>query len=85
MLAIQDTTEINYQNHARRVSELGTVGNGTDLGLFLHPVLTVDAEDGACLGLADLHIWQRLHGKSPDYKKQPIEEKVANNIMSISQ
>ena len=75
VLAIQDTTEINYQNHARRVSELGTVGNGSDLGLFLHPVLTVDAEDGACLGLADLHIWQRLHGKSPDYKKQPIEEK----------
>lgn len=75
VLAVQDTSEINYQRHAGRTTGLGTVGNGTDVGIFLHPVLAVDAEDGACLGLAHLHLWQRREGKAPDYRKLPIEAK----------
>ena len=39
VLAIQDTTELNHQAHAGRVSGLGTVGNGSDVGMFLHPRL----------------------------------------------
>ena len=75
VLAIQDTSEINLQCHAERVSGLGTVGNGSDCGFFIHPVLTVDADEGACLGLAHLHLWQRTKGKAPDYRNLPIEEK----------
>lgn len=75
VLAIQDSSEINLQRHAGRVDGLGTVGNGTDLGFFVHPLLAVDADDGACLGLAHLHLWQRTQGKAPHYKKLPIEEK----------
>lgn len=75
VLAIEDTSEINYQRHAGRVKGLGTVGNGTDLGLFLHPVLAVDADDGACLGLAHLHLWQRREGKTPNHRGLPIEDK----------
>ncbi len=44
VLAIQDTSEINYQAHAGRVCGLGTVGNGADLGFSLHPVLVVADE-----------------------------------------
>jgi hypothetical protein len=47
VLAIQDTTELNDQRHARRTRGLGTVGNGTDVGLFLHPTLAIDGENGA--------------------------------------
>lgn len=75
VLAIQDSSEINLQRHAGRVDGLGTVGNGTDLGFFVHPLLVVDADEGACLGLAHLHLWQRTQGKAPDYWKLPIEEK----------
>ena len=75
VLAIEDSSEVNLQRHAGRVSGLGTVGNGTDLGLFVHPLLAVDADEGACLGLAHLHLWQRMQGKAPNYKKLPIEEK----------
>ena len=32
VLAIQDTTELNFQRHARRTRGLGPVGNGTDQG-----------------------------------------------------
>lgn len=75
VLAIQDTSEINLQRHADRVSGLGTVGNGTDRGFFVHPLLTVDADDGACLGLAHLHLWQRTKGNAPNYRDLPIEAK----------
>ena len=37
VLGIQDTTEINYQSHAKGVSGLGTVGNGKDVGFFYIP------------------------------------------------
>ena len=56
VLAIHDTTEINDPAHAGRVFGLGTVGNGTDLGFFLHPVRLVDAPSHACLGFAHLHL-----------------------------
>ena len=46
--AVQDTTELNFQHHAGKVRGLGAVGNGKDLGLFLHPVLALDADSGAC-------------------------------------
>lgn len=82
VLAIQDTTEINYQAHARRVSGLGTVGNGTDVGFFLHPVLVVDAQERACFGLAHLHLWQRRQGKAENYRALPVEAKESHRWIS---
>jgi hypothetical protein len=75
VLAIQDTTELNYARHAGRVRGLGPSGNGRDPGLFVHPVLAIDAGSGALLGLAGIQIWTRQGPASPDYHRQPIEEK----------
>jgi hypothetical protein len=75
VLLIEDTSELNYQSHAGRVQGLGTAGNGKDAGMFIHPVLCVDADDGSCLGLAHLHLWQRTHKKAPNYRSLPIEDK----------
>ncbi len=75
VLAIQDTSEINYQSQSGRKQGLGTVGNGSDVGLFVHPVLAVDAENRECLGLVDAQVWRRTKAKAADYKKLPIEEK----------
>ena len=75
VLAIQDTTELNYQKHAGQVRGLGTVGNGKDLGFFIHPMLVMDADTSACLGSAAIHIENRLEGAADNYKKLPIEEK----------
>jgi hypothetical protein len=66
VLAVQDTTELNFQLHAGKVRGLGAVGNGKDLGLFLHPVLALDADSGACLGVVDAQVWTRPEGKRPD-------------------
>lgn len=75
VLAIQDTTELNYARHAGRVRGLGPSGNGLDPGLFVHPMLAIDAGSGALLGLAGMQIWTRQGPASPDYRRQPIEEK----------
>jgi hypothetical protein len=75
VLAIQDTTEINFQAQCGRKRNLGTVGNGTDVGLFLHPVLAIDAESEQCLGLVSAQVRRRLEGKAANYKSLPIEKK----------
>jgi len=75
VLAIQDTSEINYQAQSGRKHGLGKVGNGTDVGLFVHPVLAVDAQTQECLGLVDAQIWRRTKKKAKNYKRLPIEKK----------
>jgi hypothetical protein len=75
VLAIQDTTELNYARHAGRVRGLGPSGNGRDPGLFVHPVLAIDAGSRSLLGLAGLQIWTRQGPASADYRRQPIEDK----------
>ena len=75
MLAIQDTSEINYQAQRGRKRGLGKVGNGTDVGLFVHPVLAVDAQTQECLGLVDAQVWRRTKRKAANYKWLPIERK----------
>src|SRR5215217_7249654 len=75
VLAIQDTSEINYQAQKERKRRLGKVGNGTDVGLFVHPVLAVDAQTRKCLGLVDAQVWRRTKKKAANYKDLPIEKK----------
>lgn len=75
VLAIQDTSEINYQAHARRSLGLGTVGNGRDRGLFVHPVLAVAADTGACLGLVGAQVYCRTKSADPNYRDLPLEGK----------
>jgi len=67
--------KINYQAQSGRKHGLGTVGNGTDVGLFVHPVLAVDAQTQECLGLVDAQIWRRTKSKDGNYKRLAIEEK----------
>jgi len=75
VLAIQDTSEINYEAQRGRKRGLGKVGNGSDVGLFVHPVLAVDAVTEECLGLVDVQVWRRNKSKAANYKSLAIEEK----------
>jgi hypothetical protein len=72
VLAIQDTTEMNFSGHTGSKKGFGTVGNGEDIGLFLHPQLVLDAETGGVLGLAGCAIMNRYrHVKTPSSKRPP--------------
>jgi hypothetical protein len=75
VLAIQDTTEINYQKHAGRTHDLGPVGNGKDLGFFLHPALVVNGKDSTCLGLSSVLCWHRTGESHENYKQLLVEAK----------
>lgn len=75
VLAIQDTSEINFEAHVRSKEGFGTVGNGTDIGLFLHPLIAVDAEHGGIIGLAGAEIMNRTGGKVTDRKARALEDK----------
>ena len=52
VLAIQDTSEINFRTTEARTRGLGEIGKGEGRGALLHAMVAVDAESEACLGLA---------------------------------
>ena len=75
VLAIQDTTELHFPTHAAGKRGFGKGGNGADIGLFLHPVLAVDAADGGVIGLLDCIVLNRTEGKVTDRHIRAAEEK----------
>ena len=87
VLAIQDTTEVNYADHDGKLKtsdpELGPVGNDQDVGFFFHPTLAIDAESSLPIGFAETDLWNRRWDKQDkhqrnyahNYAQQPIEEK----------
>lgn len=84
VLALHDTSELNFQAHVGRTSGLGTVGNGKDLGLFIHPMLVINAASRACLGLAHQQSWVRSK-TTGDYSTLPIEEKESYRWLQVAQ
>lgn len=75
VLAVQDTTELHFPTHAASKHGFGRGGNGEDLGLFLHPVLAVDAATGGMLGLVDCVVMNRTEGKVADRRGRGAEDK----------
>lgn len=59
VVAAQDTTEVNFSGRSARRSGLGPGGDGKSPGFFVHPVVAVDAEDEAVLGVVGAQIWTR--------------------------
>jgi hypothetical protein len=59
VLAIQDTSEINFATTPEERRGLGEIGKGGGRGVLLHPMLAVDAGTGGVLGLVAGRIWTR--------------------------
>jgi len=83
LLAIQDTSEINYQRHAgilnQSDADLGPVGNNRDIGFFLHPTLVLEEQNGFPLGFSHISLfnrsWEKETKEERKYKQLPITEK----------
>lgn len=75
VLAIQDTSEINFKTTAERRRGLGEIAKGVGRGLLLHAMLALDAQSAACLGLVAGHIWTR-QGRvtTPHAQRRPQEK-----------
>lgn len=83
VLAIQDTTEVDFRNNKGKLKEedkdLGGICSGTGVGFFIHPTLVVEAESGFPLSFSSIEIYSRdkdsKNKNERDYKKLPIESK----------
>lgn len=76
IVAIQDTTEVNFSGRDRSRRGLGPGGDGKSLGFFIHAAVAVDADSEQLLGLLDAQIWTRTP-EEPRKRRQmcTVEEK----------
>jgi len=75
ILAIQDTSEINFATTANRRRGLGEIGKGNGRGVLLHPMLAVDAENGNCLGLLSGQVWTRNGRRTVSHDLRDLPDK----------
>lgn len=75
VLAVQDTTEINFSGRDKRRRGFGPGGDGATAGYFIHPVIAVDVETEAVLGLVDAAIWTRGRERKADRRNRPLADK----------
>ena len=97
VLAIQDTTDLNYTSH-RKTKGLGYLNQTKQQGIKVHSCFAVSGE-GVPLGLLHQHCWVRPEapqkkkkgekkapkkqgGKKPNQQKQPIETKESYRWLS---
>ena len=84
VLAIQDTSEINFQTIPGRRRRLGkTKGGGR--GLLLHGMVAVDANSGSCLGLVAGQIWTRRGRVKVAHEKRRSENKESHRWIATAE
>jgi hypothetical protein len=81
IVAVQDTTEVNFTRRDRARRGLGPNGNDS-VGFFIHPVVAVDAESEALLGVVDARIWTRGSEPTPEHHGRPLEEKESHRWLA---
>jgi hypothetical protein len=85
LLAIQDTSEINFATTKQHRRGLGEIGKGNSHGLLLHAMLGVDAETGGLLGLAAGRIWTREGRVAVSHDKRLVEDKESERWLSTAE
>jgi hypothetical protein len=85
VLAIQDTSEINFTTTKQRHRGLGEIGKGGGRGVLLHAMLGLDAETGAVLGLASGRVWTRDGRVRVHHKDRPLSEKESERWLTTAQ
>jgi hypothetical protein len=76
IVVAQDTTEINFAGREANRRGLGPAGDGVSAGFFVHPLVAIDSETEAVLGLLDAHIWTRDDAaKTAPRRQRAIEDK----------
>jgi hypothetical protein len=75
VVVVSDTSEHNYARHSGRKRGFGTVGNGADIGVLIHPLVALDAETGGVIGLVGAEVINRPPGKAADHKTRQADHK----------
>jgi len=75
VLAIQDTSELNFSTSREHDRGLGEIGKGVGRGVLLHAMLGLDAETGGILGLVAGRVWTRSGRVSIPHTQRALSEK----------
>lgn len=75
VLAIQDTTEINFAGRDKKRRGFGAGGDGQTAAFFIHPVIALDVETEALVGLVDAAIWTRPPQRAAPRRQRVLEDK----------
>ncbi|NJO32987.1 MAG: IS4 family transposase [Rhodospirillales bacterium] len=86
VLAIQDTSEISFHTTSEHRRGLGEIGKGGRArGLLLHAMLALDAQSGACLGLAGGQIWTRRGRVKVAHQKRRSDDKESHRWIATAE
>ena len=82
VVCIQDTSEIHFKHRSGNRRGFGVGSDGQSPAFFLHPLLAVDAEDEAVLGLVGAEIWTRPQVKAGNRKQRAPQDKESHRWLS---
>jgi hypothetical protein len=82
ILTVQDTSEVNFAGRDKKRRGFGPAGDGKTPGFFIHPVIAVDVESEAVVGLVDAAIWTRSAGRVTSRRSRAFEEKESARWLS---
>jgi hypothetical protein len=85
VLAIQDTSEINFATTAKTRRGLGEIGKGNGRGVLLHAMLAVEAETGGVLGLVAGRVWTRNGRVKTHHSKRALTDKESERWLSTGE
>jgi hypothetical protein len=84
VLAIHDTSEINFRTSPEDRRGLGEIGKGNSYGVLLHAMLAVDAQSGDSLGLVAGEIWTRQGRQVIAHDKRVESERESRRWLSTA-
>lgn len=82
VVVVQDTTEINFAGRDAKRRGFGPAGDGNTPGFFIHPVIAIDVESEAMVGLVDAAIWTRSSGRVRSRRSRALEDKESMRWLS---
>lgn len=86
VLAVQDTTEVNFGHQRRRPRDLGVGADGRAPAFFVHPVIAVERDADAVLGVVSAEIWTRAQdGAASARHTRPQDQKESRRWLTGAQ
>jgi hypothetical protein len=85
ILAIQDTSEINFRTTSKRRRGLGKIGKGGGRGVLAHAMVALDADTGSFLGAVAGRIWTRRGRVKISRRKRLTESKESHRWIETAE
>jgi hypothetical protein len=85
VLAIQDTSAVRFTTTEENRRALGKIKRGNTYGVLLHPLLALDADSGAVLGLAGGRVWTRSEAVRTPHAQRRLADKESERWIATAE